>query len=140
MEALLSIVASAETFTKHLVARFSPPNGCHVDEGKLLTVLPQKRLVDPKPMRHHFVAAERQSVRSRYGWVGCSSEGFTLDWFLATFHRTDATAVQVADHVRRMLLAVRDLPEGTPVAARYVARVLPVKMVEFEARSRIHSE
>jgi hypothetical protein len=116
-------------YDKFLKARFSPENGCFVEDGELLTVVPKSKLPANRQVAHHFLDVATLKKRSRYGWVA-DSEPLTLEEFIERFH-PDSKDDNLRDHVRRMLDAVAKQALGTPMAAGYTPRGLGNRQMEF---------
>jgi hypothetical protein len=113
-------MVDTKEFNHILLARFSPANGCHVEEGGVLIV--EARAKPPKrPGSHFFIGASLPRIRSRYGWVAVAP-AFDLDAF-ARAHLHDRTLTEWEKlNLTRMFEAIAKLKPGTPVAADYFER------------------
>jgi hypothetical protein len=105
------------TFSKLLVAKHSPQNGCHVRDGEVLCVLPRQKLPGKDHVSHAFVSTVDRKTKSRYGWV-VSVEPFTVDDFVRA-HLNDEADDPTRHHVLAMLTRLSNLPPGIPVAVEY---------------------
>jgi hypothetical protein len=107
-----------ELYSKLLVARYSPKNGCNVPEGVVLTIQPRKNVSTKKDTGHRFVSRLDKSSTSKYGWVA-EVGPFTIDEFIQRHLRAEAVSENEREHIRVMLSSIASLPIDTPVAARY---------------------
>lgn len=121
-------------FNKILIARHSPQNGCYVDDGVTLTILPKRPLPVGRLKRsfvsHHFVSSRDLKTKSRYGWVQ-EVEPFSLEAFVTTCVSTSGVSDVDLAHIETLLSAVARVPVGKPVAACYVERGVERKYVEL---------
>ena len=107
-------------FTKLLIAQHSPKNGCHAQDGEVLTVKPKTPL-PTKETAHRFVSAKDGRTRSKYGWVQ-EAAPFTLQDFIST-HLADRTlSAEEREHIQTMLTAVARIPIDKPATVEYVVR------------------
>jgi hypothetical protein len=104
------------TYTKSLVGRFSPKNGCHVANGEILIVKPHRKVPIRNIHPHGFVGVDSRK-KSKYGWVAESEQPFSLEEFLSRFGLRGAS--EEVDAIRLMLDSVKDLPAGVPVGCDY---------------------
>jgi hypothetical protein len=115
---------------KHLLkARFSPKNGCFVESGTTLSVIPKPRTTLKPSISHHFVAVTDLKTKSKFGWVDEVSP-FTLEDFIHRYHG-DSRDPELLEHVKCMLDTADKLPSGTPVAADYVPRGISPRRMAF---------
>src|SRR3954454_1061984 len=120
----------SQTFTRILVAKYSPKNNCHVKEGDTLAVTSRKTVPQSESVEHFFVSATDLKTRASYGWVK-EVEPFTLDEFLARSELNERIAVEDRPQIKAMLCAIDKLPPGTPVAATYSRRGIEKKRMEL---------
>ncbi len=116
-------------YTKLLVAQYSPKNGCNVEEGITLTVIPKKDLKQKDHVSHCFIDGENKKTRSKYGWVK-TVDSFTLQDFVKK-HSVNAADEREAEHIRIMLESISKFPDGTPIAATYSQRGVEQKIMAF---------
>jgi hypothetical protein len=118
-----------DVYTKLLIARYSPSNGCYVRDDAVLSVTAKKDVKQKDHVSHYFVDSESKTLKSRYGWVK-TVESFRLDDFLRTYEGSDLDDIE-SSHIKIMLRSIQDLPDGTPVAATYSQRGLEKKEMAF---------
>jgi len=119
-----------KSFTKLLVARHSPQNGCHAQDGAILYVEPRPTVPLKDHLAHHFVAHGDDETRCKYGWVS-EVEPFGLDDFIRTYLAERSISDSGRDHLEIMLRSVAKLNPGTPVAATYSSRGVEKPRMEF---------
>lgn len=109
-------------YNKILVAKFSPENGCFVQEGATLTVLQKQILSISKAragyIRHTFVSLLDLKTKSKYGWVKEVPE-FTLEDFLGNYPGGYKINDNAIGHATKMLSSINNLNGGTPVTVNY---------------------
>jgi hypothetical protein len=116
-------------FTRLLVAQHSPKNGCHAQDGEVLTVKPKTPLPS-KDTAHHFVSAKVGGTKSKYGWVQ-EVAPFTLQDFISK-HLADRTlSAEEREHVLTMLTAVARIPVEKPATVDYAVRGVERKVTEL---------
>lgn len=119
-----------KTYSKLLIAKYSPENKCFVEDGAILTVLPRKK---PSTVRnsisHYFIDSLDRKTKSRYGWVK-QVEPFLFEYFIATYCKNTENEEEL-EHVRKMLDAAAVLEVDKPVAATYFERGVEEKRLEF---------
>jgi hypothetical protein len=107
-------------FTKILVARHSPQNGCFGEEGDVL--YPPVQLGPPaSSRRYYFLSSENTKKRSKFGWVKSSQQPFNLEEFLAD-HPEIGRSEEQCNLLEELFSAIAKLPDGTPVAGSYFRR------------------
>jgi hypothetical protein len=107
-------------FTKLLVARHSPKNRCHAQDGEVLIVKP-KMPFPSKDASHHFVSAKDGRTKSKYGWVR-EMAPFTLQDFISTYLLDRTLSEEEREHIRSMLTAAARIPVEKPATVDYVVR------------------
>jgi hypothetical protein len=110
-----------ELYTKVLVARHSPKNGCYVPDGQVLVIVPIKSLPKKEQVAHFFVSVNDLKTRSKYGWVK-EVEPFTLNSFLENHFVGRTLNDEALHHIKVMLASIKKLSPGTAVAATYSSR------------------
>jgi hypothetical protein len=116
-------------FTRVLVARYSPKNGCHAQDGEVLIVKPKTPLPS-KDAAHHFVSAKDGRTKSKCGWVQ-EAAPFTLQDFISK-HLADRTLSEdEREHVRTMLNAAARIPVEKPATVDYAVRGVERKVIEL---------
>jgi hypothetical protein len=116
-------------FNKILVAKFSPQNGCHVQDGDLLTVKPRKKL-PLQDVAHKFVSVVEPTKTSKFGWVR-RVKPFSFSDFKRLV-KTDSEINEAEEqHILSMLSSIQSMPDGTPVAATYFSRGILEKRMVF---------
>jgi hypothetical protein len=49
-----------KVFNKILVSKYSPKNGCFIEDGKILTIIPLKKFPDKKSVvSHNFIDTQK---------------------------------------------------------------------------------
>ena len=117
------------TFSKLLVAKQSPQNGCYVGDGEVLFVVPRQKLPAKDHVTHCFVSTVDRKTKSRYGWV-VSVEPFTTDDFVRIYLNGEADDL-TRSHISTMLARVANLAPDTPVAVEYTRYGLEERRVEL---------
>jgi hypothetical protein len=110
-----------DLYSKVLVARFSPQNGCYAADGEVLTIIPTKNLRSNQDAEHNFVSSRDRSLTSKFGWVQ-EVPAFTLEQFLSRTSEPGAISDERKEHVQTMLSSIALLPHDTAVAATYWMR------------------
>lgn len=105
-------------FTKILVAKYSPPNGCNINEGEVLILRPKKNIPMKNYVPHYFISMESPSLKSKYGWVK-DVEPFAFKEFIKRHVGSEDLSDDERSHLYTMLQAIEKLPAGTPVATEY---------------------
>ena len=113
-------MTTPKVYSKWVVARHSPKNGCDATEGAVLIVEPRKSVPSKTVVQHTFVNVADRKEKSKYGWVA-ETTPFTLDEFVSK-HLTGVPSEEEIDHVRVMMDAAQTQPEGTPLTADYKSR------------------
>jgi len=119
----------SETYTKVLVAKYSPEHKCHAADGEVLYVRPRRSVPLKSQVAHHFVSSADETKKSQYGWVKDTSP-FSLETFISDRIRGEVDE-ETTLHVQSMLQAIAKLGEGTPVAADYSRRGLEQPRMEL---------
>jgi hypothetical protein len=115
-------------YCKILVSRYSPENGCNVEEHTILTVIPKAEVKKKGQVAHYFVDSLDKKTKSKYGWVK-TTDPFTLEDFLSK-NGGNQNEKEI-EHIKIMLNSISNLEEGTPVAATYSERGLENKTMDF---------
>ena len=110
-----------QCYDKILVAKYSPKNGCHAQDGEVLTVVPRRSVPQRTVISHHFVSAKDGKTRSKYGWVK-ELGPFTLEDFLEGQYDDRQVSESEREHIRIMLSSIQELPADTPTTATYRSR------------------
>ncbi|HEV3437215.1 MAG TPA: hypothetical protein VG122_07645 [Gemmata sp.] len=110
-----------EIFQKLLVGKFSLKNGCHANDGEILTLIPRKEIPKNKDVAHYFVSVRDSGIKSKYGWVE-EAKPFTIEDFIRTQLSAREIGEQEMEHIRIMLSSIQKLVPGTPVTPSYVVR------------------
>jgi hypothetical protein len=116
-------------YSKLLVSKSSPENGCFVEEGGILIVVPKSKILNKDHIPHFFLDSIDRKTKSKYGWVK-SIEPFTLDDFLKRYC-SGSTDQDLISHIEIMLNSIVKLDDDTPVAATYSERGVESKRMEF---------
>ena len=117
-------------YSKILVARYSPENGCNVSDGVVLFVVPRDKVPLKSNVVHYFTGTVDNKTQSKYGWVK-RVEPFTIDEFaMSNLHRAIATEKERL-HLETMFRSIERLEDGTTVAATYSSRGVETKLMEF---------
>lgn len=89
-------------FTKVIVAKYYPDDGCWVEDGAILTVLPKKLPEKVKEgVSHYFVDSLDRKTKSRYGWVK-SIDPFSLEEFVEKYCKGTSNELEL-DHIKKLL-------------------------------------
>lgn len=123
-------------YTKILVGKYSPLNGCHVPDGNVLTVIPHKKITKAKS--HHFSDSRDKKVKSRYGWVKTVPE-FGISDFIRE-HGVSKDDELEMNHLKILLDSISKLSDDTAVAADYFERGLENKHFAFVVHKVIFYE
>lgn len=110
-----------EAFTKVLVAKHSPQNGCFAQEGQVLAIMSRDSVPQKDHIPHFFVSSDDCRTKSKYGWVKDIAP-FTLTSFVDRYLSNCKVSEADLKHVEAMLVSIKHLSEGTPVAATYSSR------------------
>lgn len=105
-------------YSKILVAKFSPQNGCHASEGEVLLLKPKTSIPMKNHVPHYFVSVQNPKQKSKYGWVK-EVEDFSLGEFVEKYAVTASSSDEELNHISIMLQSIEKLPIDTPVAADY---------------------
>ena len=101
-------------YTKILVAKYSPKNGCHATEGEVLIVKPPVK--EPgRELTYSFEGVET-GKKSRYGWVKTVPE-YTLDGFIDG--HLENVLEKEREYLNCMFDVISKLGEGVPVAVDF---------------------
>jgi len=119
-----------------LISKYSPRNGCHVPDGNVLIVIPQKKVTKAKS--HYFCDSLDKKIKSRYGWVKTVPE-FGIADFIGEHGLNSEDDVEM-DHIRTLLNSISKLNDGTAVAADYFERGLEHKHMAFVVHKVIFYE
>jgi hypothetical protein len=127
-------LAETRRFSRVLIARVAPKNGCYGPEGaRLVAALPRDearwRL---KPTEHFFVALAGR-VANRFGWVAEAQPPITAadlraaDWASMQEHHSDATSAELppVEWYESFLRSVEKYDVGTPMGCGWVEVKLP---------------
>ncbi len=118
-------------YNKLLISKFNPKNGCYVDNGEYLILLPKKNLPLKDFVEHKFNGAINIKKSSKYGWVK-NVTPFTLDEFIQNI-KLDINKID-KQHLQIMLESIAFLSENTPVAVTYSQK----SMFEKEMELKVH--
>lgn len=116
-------------YSKLLVARNSPKNGCYVEDGHVLIVLSKNDVKLKDQVVHYFIDGYDKKTKSKYGWVR-SVEQFSIGQFMNRYSLSTDDEQQVA-HIGAMLESASRFPDDTPMAATYSRRGVEKKVMEF---------
>jgi hypothetical protein len=129
-------------YSKYVIAKWSPENGCHVPDGEVLSVVPRKSVQRNKDIAHHFVGTNHPAEKAKFGWVHDVAP-FDIDEFARDHLRGRALTALEREHLETMFSSISGLIPGTPVTATYFVRgviekqtVFTVHRVIFHAVSR----
>ena len=117
-------------FTKLLIARHSPQNGCFAPDGAILTVVPRARVPLRDNVAHEFRAAANSELTSKYGWV-LDVPAFDLQKFADEYLGGRVLNKTEEEHLQTMFASISKLPADTPVAATYSSRGVEKKRMDF---------
>ncbi len=117
-------------YTKVLISKFSPKNGCDVDDGEYLVLIPKNNIPIRDYVSHVFTGLINDNKHSKYGWVKDVPE-FTLDEFVNKFIRK-RISVSEKKHLQIMFTSIAKLKEGTPVAVTYNQKSMTEKVMELK--------
>lgn len=106
-----------KTFTKIIIAKNSPNNGCFGDNGETLMLLPKKKVPVRDFVPHVFSSLKNKNIKSKYGWIK-STTPFTLKEFLDNNFSTDVSEEEL-ECLLNLFESIEKLPEETTVAATY---------------------
>ena len=132
-----------ESYSKVLVARYSPENHCYACEGEVLSLQPRSKVNVSKTgvvkPQHHFVSGQDGKTPSRYGWVRECRQSFTVDDFIESHITPWRRIVSSSERegIQIMLHAIQSLPENTPVTADYSLYGIIEKRVELKVHKVI---
>ena len=101
-------------YTKVLVARYSPKNGCNVTEGEMLIVKPPVKEPN-RELSYHFEGV-MTGKKSRYGWVKMVPE-YTLENYIDKYFKNISEKELI--YLECMLSSISKLKVNTPVAVDY---------------------
>jgi hypothetical protein len=116
-------------YSKLLISKYSPANGCNVEDGAILTVTPKADVKKKDHIPYYFVDSLDKTTKSKYGWVK-TVESFTLKDFLDK-NCSNQREEREAEHITTMLESISNLADDTPVAATYSERGLEDKKMVF---------
>jgi hypothetical protein len=117
-------------YSKILVARYSPPNKCFVNEGEVLYIKPLKTVPMKLCISHHFISTVDRKTKSKYGWVKIVDE-FTLSEFISN-HLSDIKLTDIQHNgIELMLNSIAKLDKDIPVAATYSERGILEKRMDL---------
>lgn len=105
-------------YTKIIVAKYSPQNSCYASDGDVLILKPKPSIPMKNLVTHHFVSAQNNKTKSKYGWVKEVDE-FTLSEYIERYATPAKLNEKEMEHIMTMLRSVDKLPVDTPVAADY---------------------
>ena len=106
-------------YTKILVAKYSPKNGCHATEGEVLIVKPPVK--EPgRELTYSFEGVET-GKKSRYGWVKTVPE-YTLDSFIGEY--LERVLERERDYLNCMFDSISKLKDGVPVAVDFSQKLM----------------
>ena len=117
-----------KSYTKILVARFSPKNKCFASDGDVLYAKPRPNVPQKSHVSHHFVSSTDEK-KSQYGWVA-EVTPFSMDTFISERVGGEVDE-ETTHHIQTMLEAIAGLTPGTPVAADYSQRGVEKRRMEF---------
>lgn len=114
---------SKEMFNKLLVSRYSPKNGCFVEDGKVLSIVPLKNFPKGKNIfSHHFIDPDEKSIKSKFGWVK-DVDPFTIEDFIKKYTIQEIEDESELEYLKIMLSSIKNLKEDTAVGATYKTRL-----------------
>lgn len=116
-------------FSKLLVARHSPENGCYAAEGTVLFVKAKPKVPMKTHVNHVFLSADDPKLKSKYGWVA-EAAPFDLEEFVAR-HHLDGLSDEDRGHLITMFESIANLAPGVPVASGYSSRGVENPRMEF---------
>ncbi len=101
-------------FTRVLIAKYSPSNGCNVIDGEILIIKPP--IKEPNKEISYKFEGIKTGKKSRYGWVKVVPE-YTLKGFIDEhLNRISEKELICLDN---MLNSISKLPDNTPVAVDF---------------------
>lgn len=103
-----------EKYTRMLVAKYSPINGCNVIDGECLIIKPPSK--EPVKEISYKFEGSITGKKSRYGWVKIVPE-YTLKSFIKEYLK-DASEKE-RNLLSYMLNSISKLPDNTPVAVDF---------------------
>lgn len=118
------------TFSKILVARYSPQNKCFAPNGTVLTVKPLANVPIEDHVAHFFISTDDQKTKSKYGFVK-EVAPFSIDDFVTKYMTNRCLTEDEREHLKTMLVSIAKLTPDTPVAATYSRRGIEKKRMEF---------
>src|SRR5438477_9530191 len=107
---------SREVFSRILVAKHSPSNGCFAREGDILSIRPRETIPKKDHVQHFFVSTSDLKTKSKYGWI-TAVRPFTLPDFVRKHLQGASLSAAEESHIHTMLTSIEKLPEGTAVTA-----------------------
>lgn len=123
-------IKEEKKYTKLLVSKFSPQNGCNVDDGELLIVKPKNIIKIKDYVPHFFVGLNNSNTKSKYGWVK-EVPPFTINDFVSKFNRKNISGIEI-ECLAKMLDCISSMKESTPVAATYNQKSVTEKEMELK--------
>lgn len=108
-------------YSKLLVAKYSPKNGCNVSDGTILYLKPSPTVPSADFVDHTFVSTEDGATESKYGWVK-DVEPFSTDDFVISHLGSERISEEEKKHLEIMFTSIANLKAGTPVVAEYSCR------------------
>lgn len=110
-----------QVYSKLVVAKHSPENGCYAKEVDVLFVKPRLNVPQKTVVQHHFTSASDGKSKSKFGWIK-DVPAFTLDDFVNRYMRQRTLTPTEAEHILTMLESVNSLAIDTPVTCDYKSR------------------
>lgn len=123
-------IKEEKKYTKVLVSRFSPQNGCNVDDGELLVVKPKNNITLKDYVPHFFVGINNSKAKSKYGWVKEVPQ-FTINDFVSNIKQENISVMEL-QCLTKLFDCIVNLQEGTPVAASYNQKSMTEKEMELK--------
>jgi hypothetical protein len=120
---------SKKVFNKILVSKYSPKNGCNVEDGKILSIIPLKNFPERKSViPYNFIDAQKRSNKSKFGWVK-EVEPFTIDDFVKNYLNNRVEDELELESLELLFTSIKDLNPDTPVGATYKTRLVNYKPI-----------
>lgn len=113
----METLSEGKKYNKILIARYSPNNGCYVDDGEYLVVWPKVNVSMRDIITHSFSGLINETKTSKYGWVK-EVPPFTMNDFISRFIRRQLNDNEKT-HLVKMFESIANLKDGDPVAATY---------------------
>jgi len=120
-------------YSKVLIARNSPENGCHAIDGEWLIIGQDVRKIKGRlPEDHHFFVGIESKQPSRYGWVHDIDREIKPKDLAEELNANPSP--ELIDSCRLLLDAVGKQEPGTPMACTYST----IGIIEKKRVLRVH--